>query len=77
MINKVFDYFGFDGLKHIIVSNLIVVLVNIFLPMWIAVLIAAFIGIAKEFAWDKFLKKGTFDKKDLIADAVGIVIGCL
>lgn len=77
MFEKVFNYFGFDGLKHVIASNLIVVLINVFLPLWIAVVIAAAVGIGKEVVWDKILKKGTFDKRDIISDAVGIVIGCL
>ena len=31
----------------------------------------------KEFVRDKWLGKGTFDKKDLLCDFVGIIIGCL
>lgn len=77
MLEKVFNYFGFDGLKHAIVSNVIVVFVNVFLPLWLAVVIAAVVGIGKEVVWDKLWGKGTFDKKDMIANSVGIVIGCL
>lgn len=40
-------------------------------------LITAFVGIAKEFVWDKWLKKGTFEKKDLLCDLIGIIIGCI
>lgn len=77
MISKVFNYFGYDGLKHIIASNVMVVVLNLILPLWVAVLVAALAGVGKEVVWDKLMKKGTFDKKDLIADAVGIIIGCL
>lgn len=77
MFEKAFNYFGFDGLKHVIASNLIVVLINVFLPLWIAVVIAATAGIGKEVVWDKLWGKGTFDKKDLISNLVGIAIGCL
>lgn len=77
MISKVFNYFGYDGLKHVIASNVMVVVLNLILPMWVAVLVAALAGVGKEIVWDKLMKKGTFDKKDLIADAVGIIIGCL
>lgn len=77
MIQKIYDYFGQDGLLHIICSSILVGVFDLFLPLWIAVVIAAVIGIAKEVFWDKLLKKGTFDKKDLVADALGIVIGCL
>lgn len=77
MIHKIYNYFGQDGLLHIICSSIVVGLFDLFLPLWIAVIIAVVIGTAKEVAWDKLMKKGTFDKKDLIADAVGIIIGCL
>lgn len=77
MISKVFNYFGYDGLKHVIASNVMVVTLNLILPLWVAVLVAALAGVGKEVVWDKLMKKGTFDKKDLIADAVGIIIGCL
>ena len=77
MISKVFNYFGYDGLKHVIASNVMVVVLNLILPLWVSVLVAALAGVGKEVVWDKLMKKGTFDKKDLIADAVGIIIGCL
>lgn len=77
MISKVFNYFGYDGLKHVIASNVMVVVLNLILPLWVAVLVAALAGVGKEVVWDKLMKKGTFDKKDLIADAVGIIIGCI
>lgn len=77
MTSKVFNYFEYDGLKHVIASNVMVVVLNLILPLWVAVLVAALAGVGKEVVWDKLMKKGTFDKKDLIADAVGIIIGCL
>lgn len=77
MIQKIYNYLGQDGLFHVICSSILVGVFDLFLPLWIAVIISALSGIAKEVVWDKLLKKGTFDKKDLIADAVGIVIGCL
>ena len=76
-MDKIFNYFGFDGLKHILCCNLIVVLVNILLPLWIAVLASVVAALGKEIIWDKILKRGTFDKKDLISDGIGIIIGCL
>lgn len=77
MIQKIYDYFGLDGLLHIICSNIIVSILCLFVPLWISVVAAAIIGIGKEVIWDKILGKGSFDKKDLISDAIGIVIGCL
>ena len=77
MLDKIYNYFGVDGLLHIICSIIIVRFSDLFLPLWTAALIAAVIGVSKEIIWDKLLKKGTFDKKDMIADAKGIAIGCL
>lgn len=77
MINKIFNYFGFDGLKHIICSNLLVSLLQLILPLWIAIIITVVIGIGKELIYDKLMKKGTCDKKDIISNLIGIIIGCL
>lgn len=77
MINKIFNYFGFDGLIHIICSNLLVSLLQLILPLWIAIIITAVIGIGKEFIWDKLMKKGTCSEKDIISNLIGIIIGCL
>ena len=76
-MDKVLGYFGQDGLLHIICSAIIVAVCGVFMPVWAAAIIGAIIGIGKEFVWDKWLGKGTFDVKDLVADAVGILIGCI
>ena len=62
---------------HIICCMVIMQLLGNFLPLWAAVLITAAIGLGKEFIWDRRLKKGTFEKRDLLADAVGIVLGLI
>lgn len=77
MVQKICNYFGEDGLLHIICSSLIVGIANIFLPLWIAIIIAFTIGVAKEIIWDKLLNKGTCDNKDIVADLIGIILGCL
>lgn len=77
MIQKIYDYFGLDGLFHIIVCDIVVSILGLFLPLWVAVIVAAVIGLSKELLWDKILGKGSFDKKDLLADLIGIFIGCL
>lgn len=77
-MKKILDYFGVDGLLHIICCMVIMQLLGNFLPLWVAVLITAAIGLGKEFIWwDRRLKKGTFEKRDLLADAVGIVLGLI
>lgn len=50
---------------------------ELFMPLWAAVCAAVLCGLAKEFVWDKWMKKGTFDRKDLMADAAGAVLGIL
>lgn len=77
LINKIFDYFSFDGCKHIILSAIILIILAIFLPKIIAAAITLGLGLFKEFVYDKYMKKGTFDKKDIVADIVGIIIGLL
>lgn len=47
MISKVFNYFGHDGLKHVIASNVMVVVLNLILPLWVAVFVSALAGVGK------------------------------
>lgn len=77
MKEKILNWVGTDGLLHIICSVIIVSVLNVLLPLWVAVMITAIVGIGKEFIWDKWLKRGTFEKKDLLCDLIGIIIGCI
>ena len=65
-----------DKLKHIVVSAIIAVALNLFLPWWAAALITLAIGIGKE-VYDKVSGKGHPEWEDLVADLVGIMIGIL
>ena len=65
-----------DKLKHIVVSAIIVVALNLFLPWWVAGLITLAIGVGKE-VYDKVSGKGHAEWKDLLADFVGILIGIM
>lgn len=65
-----------DKLKHIVVSAIIAVALNLILPWWVAGLITLAIGVGKE-VYDKLSKKGCAEWEDLVADVVGIVIGLL
>ena len=76
-MNKIMAYIGQDGLLHIVFSSLIAVVLSLFLPIWLAAIITFAIGLAKELVYDLLLKKGTFELKDMICDAVGIIIGVL
>ena len=65
-----------DKLKHIVVSAIIAVALNLFLPWWVAAGVTFAIGVGKE-VYDKVSGKGHPEWKDLVADVVGIIIGVL
>lgn len=75
-INQLFDLVALDGCKHIILSALITVILNIFLPIWASALITAALGGLKEY-YDYKSNTGYVQIKDIICDVVGILIGCL
>lgn len=77
LINIVFNYFNFDGCKHIIISAILVSILKLFIPIVIATIIVLIIGIIKGLIWDKYLEKGTCELKDLYANIIGIIIGIL
>ena len=65
-----------DKYKHIVVSAIIAVGLNLFLPWELASMITLAVGIGKEI-YDKASGKGCAEWKDLAADVVGIIIGVL
>ena len=75
MIGKILNWFGQDGLAHVLVSLILCAVLGVFLPLWAAVLITLAIGVAKELIWDRWMGRGTADWHDIICDAVGIVWG--
>ena len=87
MKEKILNYIGQDGLLHILCCIVLVsvidivvplwVAIDIVVPLWVAIIATVVISLAKEFVWDKWLGKGTFDKKALLCDFIGIIIGCL
>lgn len=76
-LSKVAARAGVDGLLHVIISAMMVLIVQIFTPWWAAVLVAIVAGVAKELIWDLWLRNGQIQVKDLICDLAGILIGCL
>ena len=76
-LSKVASRAGVDGLLHVIISAMIVLIMQIFAPWWVAVLVAIVAGVGKELIWDLWFKKGQMQIKDFICDAVGILTGCL
>lgn len=64
-----------DDLLHILCSVIIMTVLGLLLPWWIAALVTLAVGILKELIWDKILKKGTPEWRDLLNDIIGIIIG--
>lgn len=65
-----------DKLKHIVVSAIIAVALNLFLPWWVAAGITFAVGVGKE-VYDMISGKGCSEWEDLLVDLVGILIGVL
>lgn len=63
-----------DKILHVGINVLIMQMGQF--PWWINLLIAIIFSIGKELS-DKYLKHTYFDCKDLMADAVGIIIGLI
>lgn len=53
MLSRILNWFGQDGLAHILVSLILCAVLAAFLPWWAAVLITLAIGVAKELIWDR------------------------
>lgn len=64
-----------DKLLHVETSAIIVVLISLLLPIWVAAIITLLIGVGKEI-WDKY-HNGTPEWKDILADVIGIGFGSL
>jgi hypothetical protein len=63
-----------DKLKHVVVSAIMAVVLNLILPWWVAGLLTLAIGVGKE-VYDKLSGKGHAEWEDLVADVVGIGVG--
>ena len=75
MMGKILAWFGTDGLAHVLVSLVLCAVLAAFLPWWAAVIITLAVGVAKEFVWDLWLKRGTCDLKDIVCDIAGTLLG--
>ena len=77
MIGKILNWFGQDGLAHVLASLVLCAVLGVFLPLWAAVIIALAVGIIKELVWDLWLEKGTAEWRDIVSDAAGVLLGVL
>lgn len=76
MINGIVNKVGIDKILHLLVCLSLTLELRRFIDLWIAIVIVLIIAIGKE-VYDKVSKKGMCDYKDIIADCIGIIIGCL
>lgn len=74
-MKKIIKYIGTDGLLHILACYAIAVTCGIYLNAGLAIFIAIFCGVLKEVIWDGWMKKGSFELKDLLCDLIGAVAG--
>lgn len=75
MIGRILNWFGTDGLAHVLVSLVLCGVLSAVVPVWAAVLVTMSIGIGKELVWDWWLKKGTCEVRDALSDAIGTILG--
>lgn len=71
------NYMRIDGAQHLIAGILIFDILKYTMPVWIAALVTLVILVAKEFVWDKLMKRGTADWHDIIWGAIGLLLGVL
>lgn len=76
MMNNIINKIGVDKVLHLFICLILTLEFKRFIDLWIAIIIVFIIAIIKEI-YDKVSKKGTCDYKDIIADCIGIIIGCL
>lgn len=77
MKEKILNYIGQDGLLHILCCTVLVSVIGIALPLWVAIIATFVMGVAKELVWDLWLGRGTASWKDVLCDLIGIAVGAL
>lgn len=74
MIQNIINRIGIDKILHVLVSLVLMLEFQRFLPVWGALTVVLAIGIIKE-VYDKVSGKGTPDWRDIVADCIGIILG--
>lgn len=76
MIQNIINRIGIDKILHVLVSLVLMLEFQRFLPVWGALTVVLAIGIIKE-VYDKVSGKGTPDWRDIVADCIGIILGLI
>lgn len=66
-----------DKKLHLIMSAFITFMCGVNISLLWGVIIGTSIGLFKEFVYDLWLKKGKFDKRDLLFNFIGVGIGLI
>lgn len=66
-----------DKITHNLINYAILFTFAVLTKYWIGLIVAITFSLLKEFVWDKWLKKGTFEIADLVSDGLGIIEGSL
>lgn len=64
---------GPDKWKHFVAGFVISTAGYILINIWAGIALAVFVGFAKDVIWDLWLKKGTYDPKDIYWTAYGAI----
>lgn len=71
---SLFNYMGWDGMKHFIISSTLTALLALFLPWWVAGLAVFVVGMAKEVLE---ARTAPFEWHDVVCNLAGIAIALL
>jgi len=63
-----------DKLLHVLCGYIIAVTIGMWLP-WLGAVAGIVAAFGKEFVWDKWMKRGTFEWQDLNVTLVGVLVG--
>lgn len=77
MIKNVIESIRKDDLLHAFCCMILIKILSILLPFWVAISLTVITAILKEVLWDKILKHGTPEWRDVVSDIIGIIIGVI
>lgn len=66
-----------DGMEHLIAGILVVSMAQWFFSVWTAIALTLFILVGKEIIYDKWLRQGVPEWRDVFWGAVGMVLGLM
>lgn len=76
LLRKIVNFLEPDKSLHIMLSMIILIGLFTFTnSLFIATIVTVLVGLFKEFIWDRTMKMGTYNVKDIYANLIGMVIG--